>query len=129
MKAVTQDPKPVEIIAGRFVVMFEAQEEDIDPRKHFVTECGWTPKEYAKQRNTQWFGVHITLWTGGKQVAEQFLGACAYKNPDEFWQRYRGDYYADMVHECLTDAGESVLATMWRDTVRAETAVKQGAAS
>lgn len=125
MKPVTQDPKPVEIIAGRFVVMFEAQEEDVDPRKHFVSECGWTPKEYAKQRNTQWFGVRISLWAEGKQLAEQYLGCCAYKNPDEFWQRYRGDYYADMVHECLTDAGEPVLATMWRDTVRAETNQKE----
>lgn len=124
MRAVTQPPKPVEIIANRFVVMFAAVEEEIDPRDHFVKECGWTQKDYDKQRGTNWFCVHLTLWTDGQRAAQKWLGCCAYKNPDEFWQRYRGDYYADMVHECLTEAGEPVLADMWRDTVRAESKTK-----
>lgn len=105
--------KPVEIIDGRFVVLFRAEPEYLDPRKHFVVQCGWSQEEYLKLKNTQWFSVTIEVWKDAEKLGEQSLGGCAYKKLDDFWKEGRQDYYADMVEAILVEAGYTREARDW----------------
>ena len=117
MKKVTQEAKPVEVI-GDYVVMFEAEAEHIDPRKYFVEECGWSPEAYRRLRNQSWFSAKVSLWAQGQELSVQYLGGCAYDEPDSFWRTFRKDYYADMVMECFAEAGFPEVGRKWLSEVR-----------
>lgn len=109
--------KPVEIIDGRFVVLFRAEPEYMDPRKHFVVQSGWSQEEYLKLKNTRWFSVTIEVWKDAEKLGEQSLGGCAYKKLDDFWKEGRKDYYADMVEAILVEAGFCEEAKRWKESV------------
>lgn len=101
-----QERKPVAIV-GEYVVTFESVSAYMDERNHF-TGCGWTKRQVNDhmRRNYAWFDATVQLYKGGQLLAENFLGGCSYKSPDEFWSVYRNDYFADMVRECLSQVGE-----------------------
>ena len=117
MKKISLSPKPVEIIDD-FVVMFEAAVEHVDPRKHFVEECGWSPEAYRRLRNQSWFCAVVSLWKNGYELSVQYLGCCAYDSADSFWKSHRKDYYADMVMECFVEAGFPEVGKKWLSEVR-----------
>jgi hypothetical protein len=100
--------KPVKVF-GDYVVCFEAEEEMVSLRRHFIQECGWTEAQYRKIRDFAWFSAKVSLWRHGKELAVEYLGACCYKTEDEFWTAYEGDYFADMVRECAQETKDLAL--------------------
>ena len=106
---------------GEYVVTFEAQEEEISARHHFVSEFGWTAAQFRRIENFPFFCAHVVLWRNGEEVADTYLGACCYKTEREFFTRYAGDYFADMVYECADESKDLALVAMvatWRDSLR-----------
>lgn len=105
--------KPVLTIPGTdYVITFDAEPEDLDMRSHFVNECGWTARQFARIKNFDWFCANVSLWRDGELLGEEFLGACCYKTEDEFWTTYQGDYFADKVHTLVMEHGNDA-AKAW----------------
>lgn len=113
--------KPVLVVPGTdYVVCFAATPEEIGMRHHFVKECGWTAKQYRSIKDMDWFCAEVSLWKGGKELGTQYLGYCCYKTADEFWTRYAGDYFADMVCELALESKDKNLhawALQWRGSL------------
>lgn len=102
---------------GEYTICFEAQEEDVSARRHFITECGWSEKEFARLRRFAWFCATVSLWKDGEELNCEYLGCCSYKTTAEFYTRYRGDYFADMVlanAEATKDTALIEQASAWR---------------
>lgn len=109
--------KPVKVF-GDYVVCFNAGEEDISARKHFTKDCGWTAGQFAKIARFAWFCAEVSLWKDGEELACEYLGACSYKTSEEFYTRYAGDYFADMVLTCADTVGDEALTAAikaWRE--------------
>ena len=87
-----------------FGILFEAQEEDIPMREHFIKECGWTESQYRKIKNYAWFSARVSAWKNGEELASTYLGACCYETVEEFYTKYHDDYFAQMVQEVVAEA-------------------------
>lgn len=112
---------------GDFTVCFEAQAEDVSMRQHFVNECGWTAREYNRIKDFAWFTACVTIWKDGVQLAEEYLGACCYKEASEFYTTYAGDYFCDKVYTMAKEIkDESLLKAVneWRDALRKDEEIK-----
>ena len=106
---------------AEYTVVFEAQEEDISMRHHFIKECGWAEAQFRKIQNYAWFCARVSIWKDGEELTYSYLGACCYKTEREFFTRYIGDYFADMVSTCvdeINDAGLSAMVNLWLAKVR-----------
>lgn len=115
---------PIKVF-GDYVVCFEAEPEDVGMRHHFVKECGWTDAQYRKIKDCAWFSAKVTIWCDGKELATDYLGCCSYTTEEEFYTRYEGDYFADMVHECASEIQDQTLTAAvntWRNKFREESA-------
>lgn len=113
-------PIPVKTF-GDFVVCFEATPETEPMRRHFLNSCGWTPAQYAKIRNFAWFTAEVSIWKRGVKFANDFIGHCCYKTPDEFFDEFEGDYFSDMVETCaqeIADAELSSAVATWRKAMK-----------
>lgn len=111
--------KPVLVVPGTdYVVCFNAAPEDSSMRHHFIDECGWTPKQFRRIENFDWFCAEVCLWKGGKELATKYLGACCYRSEDEFWTTYACDYFSDMVCELLAETPHAEWAKTWRQDLR-----------
>ncbi len=109
---------------GDFVVTFEAQPEEMSARTHFVKECGWTESQFRKIKDLPFFCAKVAIWKEGEELAAEYLGCCSYLTVREFYTRYEGDYFADMVHTCADTIGDADLMTMvnaWREALRVTT--------
>ena len=93
----------VETVEG-FGILFEAQEEDIPMREHFIRECGWTESQYWKIKDCDWFCAKVSAWKNGEELASTYLGRCCYKTAEEFYTKYHDDYFADMVRDVVAEA-------------------------
>lgn len=112
--------KPVKVF-GEYVVCFEALPEDEPMRRHFINFCGWTPAQFRKIKDFQWFCARVSLWRDGVQLAYDYLGRCCYTTADEFWIEHQGDYFADMVRECahqVNDPGLRAVVDSWHANFR-----------
>lgn len=112
---------------GDYVVCFEALEEDISARYHFIDECGWTAAQFRKIKDFPFFCACVSVWKDGEELTEVRLGACCYKTESEFFTRYRSDYFADMVAQCVDEIGDpdlSALHAPWAESMRKEHAHK-----
>lgn len=112
--------KPVKVF-GDYVVCFEAEQEEMGMRHHFIDECGWTQEQYREIRGYAWFSAKVTLWKAGIELAAEYLGCCCYETDDEFWTKYECDYFCDMVHICAEEVGDPTLITLvneWRTKFR-----------
>lgn len=87
-----------------FILCFEAEEEDISMRHHFIKECGWSEKEYRKIRGFSWFCAKVSAWKGGIEMGTAYLGCCCYKTAEEFYTTYKDDYFKDLVAEAIAEA-------------------------
>lgn len=106
---------------GDYVVCFDAEDEDRSARYHFVTECGWTEKEFNRIRHYPFFCAKVSIWKDGEEVAVDYLGACSYKTEKEFYTKCVGDYFADMVQECANQIKNPELVcavSAWREKLR-----------
>lgn len=114
--------KPVLTVPGTdFVVCFHAMPEEMNMRKHFINECGWTEAMFRPIRNMPWFIAVVSLWHRGECLGEEFLGGCCYKTEEEFYTVYAGDYFADMVCELADNWGDDAVkawAPAWREANR-----------
>lgn len=106
---------------GEYTVCFDAEEEDISAKKHFIEECGWTAQEFKKIRNYKFFSAKVSIFKDGEDLASDYLGCCSYRTVGEFFKEYRGDYFADMVANCVEQIGDVALSAdfgKWLLTVR-----------
>jgi hypothetical protein len=89
-----------------FIICFEAEEETVNPRQHFIKECGWSEAEYRKyqKQGFAWFSAKVSAWKDGRELAAAYLGCCSYKTVEEFYTVYKDAYFADMVKEAIADA-------------------------
>ena len=116
---------------GNFVVCFEAKDEEMSARYHFINECGWTEKRFRAIEDYPFFCAKVSIWLDGKELASDYLGACSYKTEAEFYTRYRSDYFADMVDQCVSEADNPELSAAyapWAELMRKEHAEKQAIA-
>jgi hypothetical protein len=114
-----------------FTVCFEAEEEEISARQHFIKECGWTESQFRAIKNYPFFCAKVSIWHDGKELASDYLGCCSYKTESEFYTRYRSDYFADMVSNCVDQISNPELSAAyapWADTMRKDRDKKQAAA-
>ena len=111
---------PIKVF-GDYVICFEAEEEYVDMRHHFVKECGWTEHQYHEIKNFVWFSAKVTIWKNAKELAADYLGGCCYKTEEEFYTTYEGDYFADMVRECARETKDVALINavgVWHASIR-----------
>lgn len=93
-----------------FIITFEAKEEDVSARKHFLKQCGWTEAQYSRIRKFEWFTAVVSAWKGGKMLAQETLSCCSYRTAEEFYTKYagKGDYFPQMVDEVIASAREKI---------------------
>jgi len=95
-------------IKDGFIICFEAEEEDIAMRQHFIKECGWTTEQYEAIEDYAWFSAKVSAWRDGVELGVAYLGACCYETPEEFYTTYKDDYFADMVEDAIAEAKKRV---------------------
>lgn len=106
---------------GDYIVTFEAQEEEISARRHFVKECGWSESDFEKIEEFDWFCAAVRLFKDGEEIVCEYLGCCSYETEKEFYTRYKSDYFADMVHTLAETSKDAVLIAdvkAWRESLR-----------
>jgi hypothetical protein len=109
---------------GEYSFCFEAVDEPISMRYHFISECGWSEKEYNRIRNFAWFCARVSIWRDGEELHCEYLGACSYRTEKQFYTTYKGEYFADMVRECANETKDSTLITQvkeWHEKLRLAT--------
>ncbi len=89
------------------IITFEAQEEEMSARTHFIKECGWTESQFRKIKDYPFFCAKVSAWKDGKELATEYLGCCSYKTEEEFYTTYKSDYFADMVIAVLLESGNA----------------------
>lgn len=87
-----------------FIICFEAEPEEISARTHFIKDCGWSEKDFRKLKNFVWFSAKVSAWKDGKELGTAYLGCCCYTTEEEFYTKYKDDYFADMVDEAIAEA-------------------------
>jgi hypothetical protein len=90
-----------------FTICFEAQEEETSAHEYFIKECGWTEEDTEKVEDYPFFCAAVTAWKDGEERGAAYLGACSYFTIEEFYTKYKDDYFADMVEEALEEAKEN----------------------
>lgn len=106
---------------GEYTVCFEAEEEEMTAREHFIGECGWTEAEFAAIEHFPFFSARVSIFKDGEDLASDYLGCCSYRTVEEFFKDYRGAYFADMVANCVEQIGDVALSAVvekWLLTVR-----------
>lgn len=106
---------------GDYVACFNTIQEFESMRKHFINFCGWTPAQFRRIEDFAWFTAEISIWKDGVELATEYLGACCYKEPAEFYNECAGDYWSDKVHACAEEIGDPNLLEMvnaWRKELR-----------
>lgn len=93
------------IAIGEYIVTFSAEEEEINPRHHFIKECGLTEAQYRRIKDFPFFCAKVSVWKDGKCLNDQYLGACSYESEEQFYTTYRGDYFHDMVVTAFEELG------------------------
>lgn len=94
--------KPVQVI-GELVVCFESLPADCDMENHFINDCKWSEEEFSEISEFAWFTAKVSVWKDGQELACEYLGACCYENEEDFYTKFKDDYYSDMVKTCLDE--------------------------
>lgn len=108
-----------------YFVMFEALDEEISMREYFIKNCEWSESKFRKIKDCAWFCAKVSIWRDGAELACDYLGTCCYLTESEFFNKYRGDYFADMVKNCadeIKDAGLSAMVNLWHSQFRQKVA-------
>lgn len=94
-----------EFKTARFRVALEISPEDLDPADSFEFQ---DDIDAVRNGNVEWFQAKVAVYFEGKEIAADYLGACAYNTVREFYESHRkhkqGDYFTDMVHEAVRQA-------------------------
>ena len=89
-----------------FEIYFEAEEEHVSMYDHFINECGWTKAQFNGIKNCAWFSAKVTAEFDGLVLNTQYLGCCSYKTEEEFYTKYKDDYFKDMMNTAVDEALE-----------------------
>lgn len=89
-----------------FLICFEAEEETVGMRRHFIKECGWSESQYRAIKDFAWFSAKVSAWKDGKELAVDYLGCCCYETEEAFYTRHKDEYFADMVASVVQQAKE-----------------------
>jgi len=111
----TPNWKPVTLaIKDGFKIVLEFEEEiDLNPKKHFIEDCGWPSIEYSTISNFYWFVAKITAYKGVIECGSSYLGACCYQNKKDVVNPIKGGFKLDnclggyapqMVEEAVEEA-------------------------
>ena len=63
-----------------FKIVLSFEDEDQDPKKHFIDFCGWSEDDYKPIANYYWFCAKVTAFKGKIECSSAYLGCNAYKN-------------------------------------------------
>lgn len=89
-----------------FIICFEALPEEINMRHHFIKECGLPEKNYRAliRKPYAWFCAKVSAWRDGVEWGVSYLGCCCYDTEEQFYTKYRHDYFKDMVNDAIAEA-------------------------
>ena len=112
MKTPTWKDQPITTIDGFKLILSFEPDNDIDPRHHFTTECGWTTAEYNTIKDYYFFTAKVTAYKGSIECGSAYLGACCYKNLKDVMhtniENVLGGYAPQMCEEAVTEAKEAL---------------------
>lgn len=94
---------------GDYVVAFEAEDEHMTARHHFIKECGCTEREFRKIRDFPFFCAHVSIYKDGESLADEYLGCCSYERSEQFYKEMANGYFSDMVLACAEEIGDASL--------------------
>tara|TARA_R110000850_G_scaffold234325_1_gene359260 strand:- start:10 stop:354 length:345 start_codon:yes stop_codon:yes gene_type:complete len=100
-------------IKDGFKAVLSFEEEHIDARNHWITECGFTKEQYKEIANYYWFCAKITVYKGSVACGDNYLGGCCYKSLKEVLASGKIDfmlsgYMPQMIDEAIIEAKENL---------------------
>ena len=99
--------KKIKTVEG-FDIYFEAEEEWVDKKTHYIKECGWSEEEYKKYgTGGKWFCAKVVAKKADIELSTQYLGCCHYDKISDFYHASSG-YFDDMVAEAVAEAKEQL---------------------
>lgn len=81
-----------EFSTARFRIVGEVTDCDIDPRDHFEFA---EDIEAIESGRVAWFDARVRVLLDGNEVGADYLGCCAYHNPDELF-RHHASYQREL---------------------------------
>ena len=85
-----------------FDIYFEPLEEDISLSELLPEE---TPEQLKEIYNSNVvFCAKVTAEKNNIEIASDYLGGCIYESEEDFYIKYKDDYFADMVNTVLEEA-------------------------
>ena len=95
---------------GDLVIVFTPETEYKDMESHFRNECGWTARQYQDIEDCAWFCAKVAVYHGDKELATEYIGCCCYERIEDFYTKYKDEYYAQMKDDALRVAHETLRA-------------------
>lgn len=69
-----------------------------------------TPEQLNEiYENNRIFVAKVTAERAGVELASDYLGGCVYEEVEDFYIKYAGDYFADMVETVVEEAEKEVI--------------------
>ena len=108
MKTPTWQPQLLTTLDGvDFTLHFE--NEDMNPRTHFIQDCGMSQNDYDEIKAYYWFLARIEANKGGKVLAVSYLGGNCYKSLKEVMGggelgNILDGYAPQLIEECQEEA-------------------------
>lgn len=93
---------------ARFNVTCDVTPEDMSPVGQFDSD---EDVEAILSGALDWFVARVRVTLDGRELATEYLGACAYRSAADFAREERDSYFRDMVREAVKGA-RLALATM-----------------
>ena len=95
----------VESIGG-FDIHFEALEEFTSLKELLPEESDEQLKEIYN--NNAIFCAKVTAKKNGIALASDYLGGCIYESEEDFYIKYKDDYFSEMVQTVINEAKETI---------------------
>lgn len=92
-----------------FEIHFEAEEEEGGFLDDYME-----PEDVKRVENRLkrgWdvlFCAKVSAVKAGIELGTDYLGQCIYKTKEEFYTKYKDDYFADMVSNAITEAKQTI---------------------
>ena len=89
-----------------FNIFFEAREEYSSLKELLPDD---TEEQHEETyRNNEIFIAKVTAERHGIELASDYLGGCIYETEEDFYVKYKGDYFADMANTVVKEANEMI---------------------
>ena len=109
MKTPTWKNQKLGTVDGFKIELSFEEEYDLEPRHHFINECGWSAEEYNAIKNFYWFTAKITVYLGSIECGSAYLCECCYKSLKEIMNNKQhknilSGYAPQMINEAIDEA-------------------------